>query len=102
MNESETRELIGRIPLTSICTLNGARVDDLIVAVMVEDLDRLEARAEAAERVVAQLTEDIERRLVMGVGTISSQHVLRMIGRPWTFEDVSERRLHGRETISSE
>lgn len=73
-----------------------------------EYLDRLRrerdaaiVRAEAAERVVAQIADDIERRLVMGVGTISSQHVLRQLGRSYTFEDVS-RRIHGRETISSE
>lgn len=54
----------------------------------------LTARLEAAERVVADLAEDIERRLVMGVGTISSQHVLRRLGRPWTFEEVSRTLLH--------
>lgn len=54
-----------------------------------------QSRAEAAERVVNDIADDIERRLVRGVGTISSQHVLRMLGRPWTFEEVSERRLYG-------
>lgn len=71
-------------------------------AIVLDAYDAAIARAEAAERVVEQLAEDIERRLMMGVGTISSQHVLRQLGRPWTFEDVSERRLHGRETVSIE
>ena len=62
----------------------------------------LQARLAAVERVVDDLAEDIERRLVAGVGTISSQHVLRVLGRPWTFEEVSQRRLHGGEAIPSE
>lgn len=50
--------MVKTIPLTVVCTLNGARTDGVLVAVMVEDLEALEARAEAAEARIAELTAE--------------------------------------------
>lgn len=50
-----------RIPLTIVCTLNGAETDGVLVAVMDDELDALESRLAAAEaeRDAAWQREDV-------------------------------------------